>query len=55
MVLDLTPNYRGTTGPWFANVSVTTIAERLKVGGCDARLTDSQTEAAGKVKGMKLA
>lgn len=32
VVLDLTPNYRGTMGPWFANVSVTNVAERLKVG-----------------------
>ncbi|KAM3849813.1 amino acid transporter heavy chain SLC3A2-like [Diretmus argenteus] len=29
VVLDLTPNYQGT-GPWFSNVSVTNVAERLK-------------------------
>ncbi|XP_032357018.1 4F2 cell-surface antigen heavy chain [Etheostoma spectabile] len=30
VVLDLTPNYRGPSGPWFSNVSVTNVAERLK-------------------------
>uniref|UniRef100_A0A3B4ZCL5 4F2 cell-surface antigen heavy chain-like n=1 Tax=Stegastes partitus TaxID=144197 RepID=A0A3B4ZCL5_9TELE len=30
VVLDLTPNYQGTSGPWFASVSVTNVAERLK-------------------------
>ncbi|XP_035023772.1 4F2 cell-surface antigen heavy chain [Hippoglossus stenolepis] len=30
VVLDLTPNYQGTSGPWFSNVSVTNVAERLK-------------------------
>lgn len=30
VVLDLTPNYGGTMGPWFANISVTNVAERLK-------------------------
>ncbi|XP_034721774.1 4F2 cell-surface antigen heavy chain-like, partial [Etheostoma cragini] len=30
VVLDLTPNYRGSSGPWFSNVSVTNVAERLK-------------------------
>uniref|UniRef100_A0A3P8T123 Solute carrier family 3 member 2b n=1 Tax=Amphiprion percula TaxID=161767 RepID=A0A3P8T123_AMPPE len=30
VVLDLTPNYRGTSGPWFSSVSVTNVAERLK-------------------------
>lgn len=32
VVLDLTPNYLGSTGPWFSNISVTSVAERLKVG-----------------------
>uniref|UniRef100_A0A8D0A306 Solute carrier family 3 member 2b n=1 Tax=Sander lucioperca TaxID=283035 RepID=A0A8D0A306_SANLU len=31
VVLDLTPNYRGSSGPWFSNISVTNVAERLKV------------------------
>lgn len=31
VVLDLTPNYQGTSGPWFSNISVTNVAERLKV------------------------
>lgn len=31
MVLDLTPNYLGSSGPWFSNSSVTIVAERLKV------------------------
>lgn len=31
MVLDLTPNYLGLSGPWFSNSSVTIVAERLKV------------------------
>ncbi|XP_062341547.1 solute carrier family 3 member 2b [Osmerus eperlanus] len=30
VVLDLTPNYQGSE-PWFSNVSVTNVAERLKV------------------------
>ncbi|KAJ4921225.1 hypothetical protein JOQ06_021913, partial [Pogonophryne albipinna] len=30
VVLDLTPNYQGTSGPWFSNTSVTSVAERLK-------------------------
>lgn len=30
VVLDLTPNYQGS-GPWFSNISVTNVAERLKV------------------------
>uniref|UniRef100_G3PH96 Solute carrier family 3 member 2b n=1 Tax=Gasterosteus aculeatus TaxID=69293 RepID=G3PH96_GASAC len=30
VVLDLTPNYRGSSGPWFSNTSVTNVAERLK-------------------------
>nr|XP_019969101.1 PREDICTED: 4F2 cell-surface antigen heavy chain-like [Paralichthys olivaceus] len=30
VVLDLTPNYQGTSGPWFSNTSVTNVAERLK-------------------------
>ncbi|KAF7652800.1 hypothetical protein LDENG_00092130 [Lucifuga dentata] len=30
VVLDLTPNYQGSSGPWFSNVSVTNVAERLK-------------------------
>ncbi|XP_045918926.1 4F2 cell-surface antigen heavy chain-like [Micropterus dolomieu] len=30
VVLDLTPNYQGTSGPWFSNISVTNVAERLK-------------------------
>uniref|UniRef100_A0A8D0A1E1 Solute carrier family 3 member 2b n=1 Tax=Sander lucioperca TaxID=283035 RepID=A0A8D0A1E1_SANLU len=30
VVLDLTPNYRGSSGPWFSNISVTNVAERLK-------------------------
>ncbi|KAI3367374.1 hypothetical protein L3Q82_026193, partial [Scortum barcoo] len=30
VVLDLTPNYQGSSGPWFSNVSVTSVAERLK-------------------------
>ncbi|CAN9501920.1 unnamed protein product [Ophioblennius macclurei] len=30
VVLDLTPNYRGTSGPWFSAGSVTNVAERLK-------------------------
>uniref|UniRef100_A0A3P8VVT7 Solute carrier family 3 member 2b n=1 Tax=Cynoglossus semilaevis TaxID=244447 RepID=A0A3P8VVT7_CYNSE len=30
VVLDLTPNYLGSTGPWFSNISVTSVAERLK-------------------------
>uniref|UniRef100_A0A665U9E7 Solute carrier family 3 member 2b n=1 Tax=Echeneis naucrates TaxID=173247 RepID=A0A665U9E7_ECHNA len=32
VVLDLTPNYQGSSGPWFSNISVTNVAERLKVG-----------------------
>ncbi|XP_037618925.1 4F2 cell-surface antigen heavy chain-like [Sebastes umbrosus] len=32
VVLDLTPNYQGSSGPWFSNVSVTNVAERLKSG-----------------------
>lgn len=31
VVLDLTPNYQGSSGPWFSNISVTNVAERLKV------------------------
>uniref|UniRef100_A0A3B4H9J7 Solute carrier family 3 member 2b n=1 Tax=Pundamilia nyererei TaxID=303518 RepID=A0A3B4H9J7_9CICH len=31
VVLDLTPNYLGSSGPWFSNSSVTIVAERLKV------------------------
>ncbi|XP_070698880.1 amino acid transporter heavy chain SLC3A2-like [Pempheris klunzingeri] len=30
LVLDLTPNYGGSSGPWFSNSSVTNVAERLK-------------------------
>ncbi|XP_068608155.1 amino acid transporter heavy chain SLC3A2-like [Brachionichthys hirsutus] len=30
VVLDLTPNYEGLSGPWFSNVSITNVAERLK-------------------------
>ncbi|XP_058470673.1 4F2 cell-surface antigen heavy chain-like [Solea solea] len=30
VVLDLTPNYQGSSGPWFSNISVTSVAERLK-------------------------
>ncbi|XP_074548861.1 solute carrier family 3 member 2b [Halichoeres trimaculatus] len=30
VVLDLTPNYQGTSGSWFSNTSVTSVAERLK-------------------------
>ncbi|KAM9354793.1 amino acid transporter heavy chain SLC3A2-like [Pholidichthys leucotaenia] len=30
VVLDLTPNYRGSSGPWFSHSSVTNVAERLK-------------------------
>ncbi|XP_054652598.1 4F2 cell-surface antigen heavy chain-like [Dunckerocampus dactyliophorus] len=30
VVLDLTPNYRGSTGAWFSKVSVTVVAEKLK-------------------------
>ncbi|CAG5866939.1 amino acid transporter heavy chain SLC3A2-like [Menidia menidia] len=30
VVLDLTPNYQGTSGPWFSSSSVTNVAERLK-------------------------
>uniref|UniRef100_A0A673B0U8 Glycosyl hydrolase family 13 catalytic domain-containing protein n=1 Tax=Sphaeramia orbicularis TaxID=375764 RepID=A0A673B0U8_9TELE len=30
VVLDLTPNYLGSSGPWFSNVTVTSVAERLK-------------------------
>uniref|UniRef100_A0A3P9JRL1 Glycosyl hydrolase family 13 catalytic domain-containing protein n=1 Tax=Oryzias latipes TaxID=8090 RepID=A0A3P9JRL1_ORYLA len=30
VVLDLTPNYRGSSGPWFSSASVTNVAERLK-------------------------
>ncbi|KAM7403796.1 hypothetical protein PAMA_004298 [Pampus argenteus] len=30
VVLDLTPNYHGSSGPWFSNISVTNVAERLK-------------------------
>ncbi|XP_068456206.1 amino acid transporter heavy chain SLC3A2-like isoform X2 [Clinocottus analis] len=30
VVLDLTPNYRGSSGSWFSNGSVTNVAERLK-------------------------
>ncbi|KAM8917349.1 amino acid transporter heavy chain SLC3A2-like [Spinachia spinachia] len=30
VVLDLTPNYQGSSGPWFSNASVTNVAERLK-------------------------
>lgn len=32
VVLDLTPNYQGSRGPWFSD-SVTNVAERLKVNG----------------------
>lgn len=35
MVLDLTPNYLGSSGPWFSNTSVTGVAERLKVRTVD--------------------
>ncbi|TNN87373.1 4F2 cell-surface antigen heavy chain [Liparis tanakae] len=31
VVLDLTPNYQGSSGPWFSNGSVTNVAERLKL------------------------
>lgn len=44
MVLDLTPNYGGTTGPWFANISVTNVAERLKVGLYNTKPTVLETE-----------
>ncbi|XP_036926987.1 4F2 cell-surface antigen heavy chain-like [Acanthopagrus latus] len=30
VVLDLTPNYQGSSGPWFSNTSATYVAERLK-------------------------
>ncbi|XP_060919087.1 amino acid transporter heavy chain SLC3A2-like [Labrus mixtus] len=30
VVLDLTPNYQGSSGAWFSNTSVTSVAERLK-------------------------
>nr|XP_057947390.1 4F2 cell-surface antigen heavy chain-like [Doryrhamphus excisus] len=30
LVLDLTPNYRGSTGAWFSKISVTVVAEKLK-------------------------
>ncbi|XP_032403510.1 solute carrier family 3 member 2b [Xiphophorus hellerii] len=30
VVLDLTPNYQGSSGPWFSRSSVTNVAERLK-------------------------
>lgn len=30
VVLDLTPNYQGSSGSWFSNTSVTSVAERLK-------------------------
>ncbi|XP_041827273.1 4F2 cell-surface antigen heavy chain-like [Melanotaenia boesemani] len=30
VVLDLTPNYQGSSGPWFSSSSVTNVAERLK-------------------------
>ncbi|XP_028994429.1 4F2 cell-surface antigen heavy chain-like [Betta splendens] len=30
VVLDLTPNYQGSNGPWFFNTSVTNVAERMK-------------------------
>ncbi|XP_069008903.1 solute carrier family 3 member 2b [Embiotoca jacksoni] len=30
VVVDLTPNYQGSSGPWFSSVSVTNVAERLK-------------------------
>ncbi|XP_076022141.1 amino acid transporter heavy chain SLC3A2-like [Genypterus blacodes] len=30
VVLDLTPNYQGSSGPWFSNISVVNVAERLK-------------------------
>ncbi|XP_061531361.1 amino acid transporter heavy chain SLC3A2-like isoform X2 [Phycodurus eques] len=30
VVLDLTPNYRGSSGSWFSDVSVTVVAEELK-------------------------
>ncbi|KAM6912793.1 amino acid transporter heavy chain SLC3A2-like [Xenentodon cancila] len=30
VVLDLTPNYKGSSGPWFSSDSVTNVAERLK-------------------------
>ncbi|MEQ2168655.1 hypothetical protein GOODEAATRI_017049 [Goodea atripinnis] len=30
VVLDLTPNYQGSSGPWFSSNSVTNVAERLK-------------------------
>ncbi|XP_061599170.1 amino acid transporter heavy chain SLC3A2-like [Cololabis saira] len=30
VVLDLTPNYLGSSGPWFSTVSMTNVAERLK-------------------------
>ncbi|XP_034530148.1 4F2 cell-surface antigen heavy chain-like [Notolabrus celidotus] len=32
VILDLTPNYQGSSGPWFSNTSVTSVAERLKSG-----------------------
>lgn len=31
VVLDMTPNYRGSSGSWYSNASVTTVAEKLKV------------------------
>ncbi|XP_061677185.1 amino acid transporter heavy chain SLC3A2-like isoform X2 [Syngnathoides biaculeatus] len=30
VVLDLTPNYRGSSGSWFSDASVTVVAEKLK-------------------------
>ncbi|XP_067469542.1 solute carrier family 3 member 2b [Thunnus thynnus] len=30
VILDLTPNYQGSSGPWFSNTTVTSVAERLK-------------------------
>ncbi|KAM4542731.1 solute carrier family 3 member 2b [Odontesthes bonariensis] len=30
VVLDLTPNYQGSSGPWFSSSSMTNVAERLK-------------------------
>ncbi|XP_051942031.1 4F2 cell-surface antigen heavy chain-like [Hippocampus zosterae] len=30
VVLDLTPNYRGSSGSWYSNASVTAVAEKLK-------------------------
>lgn len=41
-------------GPWFANVSVTNVAERLKVGWWDAKPTDLEMEVIQRKREKKV-